>query len=439
MYLDNVIEEFKRVNQAADSETAAIEPSRHLFAEQLLQFLLDDCERYPDEDIRLDTPLSLRSIWELVLVRKIIEESEPALRIWAKKMRSNKEVFFLKLYVDRLRSSISIYLRWANASWLQAFSKPVAVESQFTIEPFAVSDREGNGTVQLRRRKSSLFHSIWELIVFSESATAHSEQKIVELLEGYAVECGVGIFAEYISARWAGCIQPVGHPPGKQLEQFIGYIDIREQLIVNTQTFLRGKPALNVLLYGDRGTGKSSTVHALVNRFWQQRLRLIEVDRAHYETIPGLFAVVANLPYSFIILLDDLSFDEGESEYKTLKAALDGGAQSAPGNVVIYATSNRRHLLQESFSDKNDVHGDDIRRYDTIQEKMSLSDRFGLILSFYSPSQTEYLDIVKGLAAQHQLEVNQQLIARALRFEREHAGRSPRVAEQFVSWELSQR
>jgi predicted AAA+ superfamily ATPase len=247
---------------------------------------------------------------------------------------------------------------------------------------------------------------------------------------------GCGILGRYIAFKWQeGALHGISHPDVITLSALIGYADIREQVIDNTRQFLHGYPANNLLLYGDRGTGKSSTVKALLNEYWPRGLRLVEVPKrqlADYQLI------VQQLRYSkhrFILFVDDLSFEENETEFKDLKALLEGGVEDQPGNVLIYATSNRRHLIKETFADrtnKNDT-GREIHSMDSVQEKLSLADRFGITVIFPTPDQETFLEIAVGLAQKRQLPLSQQdLRRRALKWSIWHNGRSPRSARQFV-------
>ena len=195
--------------------------------------------------------------------------------------------------------------------------------------------------------------------------------------------------------------------------------------------FLKDKPAANVLLYGDAGTGKSSTIKAIVNEFADIGLRMIEVRKGDLLKLPELIEKLANNSLKFIIFIDDLSFSKNNEEIGALKAILEGSVSGKTENVVLYATSNRRHLVQESFSDRN---GDDIHRNETIQEQTSLSDRFGLAICFYKPDKKEYLDIIHGLVKEYKIKDIENLDVLAERHAMERGGRSGRTARQFVEY-----
>ncbi len=260
-----------------------------------------------------------------------------------------------------------------------------------------------------------------------------------EILEHYAT-AGAGIFAHYVAFRWVrahgrGELVGIANPDPVRLDDLYGYDGERRLLLQNTEQFLAGHPANNVLLYGDRGTGKSSTIKALLNEYAERGLRLIEVPRELLGDYPHICSLVRDRREKFILFVDDLSFDEHETAYKGLKAILEGSLEAKPDNLLLYATSNRRHLVQERFSDRygaaND--GDEIHSQDTAQEKLSLSDRFGITITFLAPDQDRYLAIVAGLAARRGIALPaDELRARALAWAARHNGRSGRSARQFV-------
>lgn len=242
---------------------------------------------------------------------------------------------------------------------------------------------------------------------------------------------GCGMYARYKAFIWRDKqILPVPHPDPQRLDQLKGYEVQRGLAVDNTAAFLKGLPANNCLLYGDRGTGKSSTVKAILNAFCGDGLRMIEMPKEFLMDFPYLVEQIAAIPMRFIIFIDDLSFSQQDSAYAALKSVLQGGLAAKPANALIYATSNRRHLLRESFADRE---GDDIHHNDTIQESLSLSDRFGLAIGFLNPDKQAFLDIVRQLAVQHGFTAQlPQLEAGAERWATVHGGRSPRVAQQYI-------
>lgn len=242
---------------------------------------------------------------------------------------------------------------------------------------------------------------------------------------------GYGIFAKYnMFIVENGEIVPIKYPDTTTLGQLIGYQREHKIVIDNTKALIDGKPASNILLYGDAGTGKSSTVKAVVNKFADKGLRIIQMQKKNIHDIPKIMDNLNKNPLKFIIFIDDLSFSSDDSDFSTLKAILEGNVSSRANNVVIYATSNRRHLVKESFSDRE---GDDIHFNDTVQELTSLSERFGISIKFMQPSKKDYLNIVHELAKANniQMDINE-LDILAERFVISRNGRSPRSAKQFI-------
>ena len=242
---------------------------------------------------------------------------------------------------------------------------------------------------------------------------------------------GYGLFARYhVFTVEDGSLVPVKHPDPQKLEELPGYEREREKVIANTVALLEGKPANNVLLYGDAGTGKSSTIKAIANAYADRGLRLVEVKKNQLYQIPDLMDALAANPLKFILFIDDLSFTANDDNFAALKAILEGSVGGRAGNIAVYATSNRRHLIKETLSDRE---GDDIHESDTRQELMSLSARFGLTITFGSPDRERYLHIVEELAQQYGVEMDQrQLAVRSEAFAVRAGGRSARVAKQFI-------
>ncbi len=242
---------------------------------------------------------------------------------------------------------------------------------------------------------------------------------------------GYGPFARHhMFLLKAGQLQPVLWPDPVTLADLTGYEAERQAVVENTVALLQGKPAANALLYGDAGTGKSTTVKAIANTHRQQGLRLIEVAKHQLGALPEVIASLRDNPLKFLLFIDDLSFDRDSDEFTALKATLEGSALARTPNVAIYATSNRRHLVRETFTDRT---GDDVHVSETLQELGSLADRFGLSVGFFRPDRALYLDIVHNLAERHGIAMEApRLEAEAERFALVRAGRSPRVARQFV-------
>ncbi len=250
-------------------------------------------------------------------------------------------------------------------------------------------------------------------------------------LSHFHKENGCGMFARYKAFIWReGSICPVEHPDKIHMDTFVGYESQRRKVIDNTVAFLEGKTSNNCLLYGDMGTGKSSTVKAIANKYRKKGLRVVEMPKERLMDFPILVDKIAPLPMKFIIFIDDLSFQSQDQSYTSLKAVLEGGLAARPDNTLIYATSNRRHIVKESWKDRD---SDDINRRDNMQETLSLSDRFGLAVCFSNPDKKEYLDIVYSLADKAGIKYNKKEFGvKAETFALGRGGRSPRCAKQFV-------
>ena len=254
----------------------------------------------------------------------------------------------------------------------------------------------------------------------------------VGLLAEHFSRHGAGPFGRYRAFRWsADGLRAVHRPDPATLAGLVGYEREREPLLRNTERFLAGLPAHHALLYGLPGTGKSSTVKAILNEYAGEGLRLVEVTKEDLAELPRLLEVLGDRSGRFVLFVDDLSFEEHEVEYKALKALLEGSVEEPPENVRVYATSNRRNLVRERFSERDEA--DDVHARDTMQEKLSLVARFGLRVTFPTPDQQRYLDIVRGLARGRGIKISEgELIERAVLWDCWHAGRSGRTARQFV-------
>lgn len=252
---------------------------------------------------------------------------------------------------------------------------------------------------------------------------------------------GVGMFGLNKAFRVASSehdfsICPITNMEPILFSDLVGYELQKQALIENTEAFVHGRGANNVLLYGDSGTGKSTSIKAIVNRYYDDGLRIIEIYKHQFCYLSRIISQIKNRNYRFIIYMDDLSFEEQEIEYKYLKAIIEGGVETKPDNVLIYATSNRRHLIKETWNDRNDAdYQGDIHRSETIEEKMSLVNRFGLSIGYFKPSRTEFDHIVLTLASKHpQIRLSEeQILAEAHAWEMRHGGISGRTAQQFVN------
>lgn len=266
----------------------------------------------------------------------------------------------------------------------------------------------------------------------------------IEDLRTFHKTYGCGIYARNIAFVWEktdgrGYLKGIDSPDAITLDDLVDYQNERSRVIENTLQFLEGYPANNVLLYGDRGTGKSSTVKAILNEYHSRGLRMLEVPKAYLADFPLIIRHLKNRTQKFIIFVDDLVFGDNEENYTSLKAVLEGGLESKTPNIVIYATSNRRHLVKEYFSERAGLqsgnHNEEVHAGDSMQEKLSLADRFGISVVFSSPDQKRYLKIVDGIAASRSLKIDSERLHReALQWALWYNGRSARTARQFVDW-----
>ncbi len=259
------------------------------------------------------------------------------------------------------------------------------------------------------------------------------EANTLERIAEFHKRNGCGIFARYRAFIWRdNDVQPVLHPDDIRLSSLKGYDIPRNTVLKNTLAFMKNIESNNCLLYGDRGTGKSSTIKAILNEYYKDGLRMVEMPKDRLSEFPVLVDKIAALPLKFIIFIDDLSFSGEDKSYAQLKAVLEGGLAARPANTLIYATSNRRHIIKETFSDRD---GDDMHRNDSMQESLSLSDRFGMSVNFSKPDKDQYLAIVMSLADENHIEMDtEELCTRAEKWAIQRGGRSPRAARQFISF-----
>lgn len=282
-------------------------------------------------------------------------------------------------------------------------------------------------------RKSDIdFEILKEKLINNNNWSDYAE----DIIEFHKVN-GTGRSTAYRAFVWErfeneeeGHLREVIEPDPITLKELVGYELQKKDIIRNTEQFLKGIPANNLLLYGSRGTGKSSTVKAILNEYYSDGLRLIEVDKEQLGDFTRIIRLLKNKKQKFIIFVDDLVFAENEQSYSALKTILEGRVENRPDNIIIYATTNRRHLVKEKFSDRDDVHSKD-----TKEEQLSLADRFGMTISFYAPNQNEFLEIVDGIVEAKNIKVDKEYLhSEALKWEKWNNGRSPRSARQFINW-----
>lgn len=270
-------------------------------------------------------------------------------------------------------------------------------------------------------------------------AKAESTEEFMDDMVQFYKEFGVGKLGLHKAFRIDGTVTPAWIVPitniaHVHLDDLVGYEIAKKKLIDNTEAFVQGRPANNCLLFGDAGTGKSSSIKGILNQYYDQGLRIIEAYKHQFKDLNDIIAQVKNRNYKFIIYMDDLSFEEFEIEYKYLKAVIEGGLEKKPDNILIYATSNRRHLVREKFSDKEERR-DDLHSSDTVQEKLSLVARFGVSIFFCAPDKKQFQNIVKTLAERHQVEMpEEELLLEANKWELQHGGLSGRTAQQFIDY-----
>lgn len=283
-------------------------------------------------------------------------------------------------------------------------------------------------------------------ILSDKVSQAKDEDEIFCHVTDFYREYGVGVFGLNKAFRIKKddsklTIFPITNTQEVLLSDLVGYEIQKKKLIDNTQAFIEGKKANNVLLFGDSGTGKSTSVKAILNEYYKDGLRMIEIYKHQFEDLSAVIARIKNRNYKFIIYMDDLSFEEFEIEYKYLKAVIEGGLENKPDNVLIYATSNRRHLIRETWNDRSDMENNgELHRSDTIQEKLSLVARFGVTINFSSPAQQEFMEIVTTLAKRQGgiSLTDEELCAEANKWELSHGGMSGRTAQQFIHYLVSQ-
>ena len=276
-------------------------------------------------------------------------------------------------------------------------------------------------------------------------AAAKDPDEFFAVITAFYRDYGVGMFGLNKAFRIAEApdgtviFKPVANMEHVLLSDLHGYELQKEKLIRNTEAFVEGRKANNVLLFGDSGTGKSTSIKAIVNEYYDRGLRMIEIYKYQFRNLSQLISQVKNRNYKFIIYMDDLSFEEDESEYKFLKAVIEGGLETKPSNILIYATSNRRHLIREMWADRDDVEQNgDIHRSDTMEEKLSLANRFGVTIGYYKPDRNLYHSIVRALADRNGIKMeDDKLFLLSDQWEMSHGGVSGRTAGQFISHLMS--
>ncbi len=351
--------------------------------------------------------------WQNHLVSQILRADNPFTRQAQRKPLGELPVSLIAAAKHDLQALQSLYRREGRqvGEWIQQIT-------ELPTAPVWYEPESG-------RLDASWLHTSKDWTIDLPSLAAHYRQH------------GSGLFGEYRALRWqSGQLVGILHPDPVRLSDLVGYDWQRSQLLKNTEFLLAGYPSLHILLYGSRGSGKSSLVKALLAEFGDRGLRLIEVAKADLKELPAIVEYLRDAPQKFILFVDDLSFEDDEDSYKALKVVLEGNMLAKPQNVVVYATSNRRHLIREFMGDRpSPSQGEEIHAWDTVQEKLSFSDRFGLTLTFEPADQPRYLAIVRALAAQAGITLDpHSLDYHALQWATRHNGRSGRTARQFVNF-----
>ena len=314
------------------------------------------------------------------------------------------------------------------------FSK---IEKKLNIDAFMIITNYNAVMKSEQIYNKSISEKVQLLSSAIEQAEDDSElyQIITDFYKAYGVgKLGLNKAFRISTEDKSGILCPITTTSDMLLDDLVGYESQKKELMQNTEAFVEGRKANNVLLYGDAGTGKSASIKAILNLYYSHGLRMIEVYKHEFKKLPQIIESIKNRNYRFIIYMDDLSFEEFEIDYKYLKAVIEGGLETKPENVLIYATSNRRHLIRETWSDRSDMSQDELHRSDTMNEKLSLAERFGVKIGYYSPLRKEYYNIVTTLARRYpEIKLtDEELISAASKWEMSHGGMSGRTAQQFI-------
>jgi len=351
-------------------------------------------------------------------------------------------------HATEIRGEMGGSLRDIALTDLKRFKKWFDIDFTEMIDRLHVPELSVLFDYQVGEVKSKVYNTrvrdrICELA--DELSSCEDAEEMLDSLAAFYGQYGVGKFGLHKAFRIRHVdnetfIEPIRNIRHVELKDLVGYEIAKQKLIENTDAFVAGKRANNCLLYGDAGTGKSSCIKAIANEYYDRGLRIIEVYKHQFKDLNDVIAQIKGRNYKFIIYMDDLSFEEFETDYKYLKAVIEGGLEKKPENVLIYATSNRRHLIRESFKDKPGILDDDLHRNDTVQEKLSLANRFGVTIYFGSPEKKEFDEIVKTLAKREGIDMDEDiLVAEAQKWEMSHGGLSGRTAQQFIDHLLGQR
>ncbi len=344
--------------------------------------------------------------------------------------------FISELYKDGIRTFGDAVFSLLKSDE-NAFSRSCAA-GDVSDELMAAAEREISAFCELAQitakellTRADVPAELAEKLVLWDCGKEFSVNETVRELGEFYSKNGCGIFSQHRAFIWQNkTLLPIETPDTITFADLKGYRSQRKTLIDNTVAFLKGRPCNNVLLYGDRGTGKSSSVHALLNEFCGDGLRMIELSKADIEDFHLISSAIAKVPLKFIVFIDDLSFAQDNDSFARLKAALEGGLAAKPSNMLIYATTNRRHLIRETFESRQ---GDELHINDSVQEELSLSDRFGIVITFINPDRKQFFDILDAMAQDRGIALSkEELHMLAERWSLQKGGRSPRGAKQFI-------
>ncbi|MDN5697934.1 MAG: ATP-binding protein [Rubrobacter sp.] len=359
-----------------------------------------------------DEPL-LKDAWRAALIRSLLEDENP----WSLAAeRGEKPSFALREQASRELAVLHGLFRLGSSDLLAAVHAAAPdLEGMWSGWDFGAEPKDHSTPRQEMARRL---------------VEAGGWDECLAEIEAHFAAHGAGIFGRFRAFRWReGAIEPVREPDPVSLAELGGHEQEREPLLLNTERFIVGLPARHVLVYGQPGTGKSANVKAVLAHYAGEGLRAVEISREDLEELPDMLAALRGRSVKCVVFVDDLSFEEEETGYKALKALLEGSLEAPPENVLLYATSNRRNLIRESFTERDE----DVHPQETAREKLSLAERFGLRLTFLAPDQKQYLAMVENLADRRGLSLpREELRERALAWERRMSARSGRVARQFV-------
>jgi predicted AAA+ superfamily ATPase len=352
-------------------------------------------------------------------ILKLIFEDENAFSLACERAGQGVNENLLRLAAHDLEILFSLY----NVDW-----KPIHKQ-------FGMGDILANIQINKQETKVSQNHFCMKLEHLGQILS--NNDFLLEKLKsiaGFYHQYGCGKLARYLAFRWDNGLVGIDNPDPITFDDLVGYAYQKETLIANTQSFVHGKPANNVLLYGEKGCGKSSSVKALLNRFASEGLRIIELTKGQLKDFNRVIQSIRGRCHRFIIFIDDLSFEDFEVDYKYIKSSFEGTLEATADNVLIYVTSNRRHLIKENWSDRQST-SEEVHISDSHQEKLSFADRFGITISYFSPDQDQYLQIVDKLACEKGIDIPLvELHRQAIRWEIGHHGRSGRTAHQFIAF-----